>query len=296
MSHTKPKSTTTCVEVEPQTPRNSGSIDGSRKLWLVEDAATKLTGGSPIEGSNSPIPFFHILERLKTTPRAGWRRFGVTQGESISDHMYRMAMMTLFAPKSLAGKIDITRCTKMALLHDIAESIVGDITPVEGISKIEKNRRESTTMDYLTKNILGNVEDGKIAEEMREIWQEYEDAETLESKFVHDIDKIELILQMVEYERANACKIDLGEFSWVTCKILFPEMKEWTKTILEEREELWAGSEHVSYTAIEDPAVVMATMLAKNVRRLDLDAVQPTEHDSARREGVNEQKNDKKDD
>ncbi|CAD6499258.1 BgTH12-04909 [Blumeria graminis f. sp. triticale] len=277
MADTKTERTTTCSEVQSQVPWNSDSINGTQKLWLVEDVAAKLTGGPPIEGSKSPIPFFHILERLKTTPRAGWRRFGVTQGESISDHMYRMAMMTLFAPKSLAGKIDTARCTKMALLHDIAEAMVGDITPVEGIPKTEKNRRESTTMDYLTKNVLGNVDDGKVAEEMREIWQEYEDAETLESKFVHDIDKIELILQMVEYERANACKIDLGEFSWVTCRILIPEMKEWTRTIIEEREELWAGSEHVSYTAIEDPDVVVATMLAKNVGRLDRDAVHTNE-------------------
>lgn len=30
-------------------------------------------------GTGSPLPFFHLLERLKTTPREGWRRFGISR-------------------------------------------------------------------------------------------------------------------------------------------------------------------------------------------------------------------------
>lgn len=161
----------------------------------------------------------------------------------------------MFAPKSLASSIDIQHCVKMALIHDMAEALVGDITPVEGVTKTEKNWRESTTMDYLTKNILGNVNDGYVGDDIRAIWQEYEDGETLESKFVHDIDKIELILQMVEYERTSQCKCDLGEMTWVTCKITLPEIREWAQAILQEREELWGGQEHVSYTPIGDPGM-----------------------------------------
>lgn len=29
--------------------------------------------------SSSPVPFFHMLERLKTTKREGWRRSGIPQ-------------------------------------------------------------------------------------------------------------------------------------------------------------------------------------------------------------------------
>lgn len=145
----------------------------------------------------------------------------------------------------------------MALIHDMAEALVGDITPVEGIPKFEKNHRESTTMEFLTRNLLGNVGGGELATKIREIWQEYEDAETLESKFVHDIDKVELLLQMVEYERARGCKCDLGEITWVTCRIILPEIRSWADIILAEREELWGGREHVSYTAIQDPGMTL---------------------------------------
>ena len=135
----------------------------------------------------------------------------------------------------------------MALVHDMAEALVGDITPVDGVAKHEKNRREATTMDYFTKSLLGRVNGGLTGQDIRAIWQEYEDCETLESKFVHDVDKLELILQMVEYERAHEHKLDLGEFSWVSSRIELPEVKTWSKEVLREREEFWGEREHGSY-------------------------------------------------
>lgn len=195
----------------------------------------------PQTNSSSPVPFFHLLERLKTTKREGWRRFGIVHGESISDHMYRMSILTMLAPAELSSRINVPHCTKMALIHDMAEALVGDITPVDGVPKVEKNRREADTMEYICKELLGKVGGGLTGQDIRAIWQEYEDSETLESKYVHDIDKVELLLQMVEYERAHDGKIDLGEFSWVAQKIVLPEVKSWCDDIIKERSEFWAA-------------------------------------------------------
>lgn len=189
--------------------------------------------------TESPLPFFHLLERLKTTKREGWRRFGIVHGESISDHMYRMSILTMLAPPSLSSRVNIPHCTKMALVHDMAEALVGDITPVDPISKEEKSRRESETMDYLCQRLLGNVGGGLSGTEIRKVWQEYEDNETLEAKYVHDIDKMELLLQMMEYERSQEGKLDVGEFTWVATKITLPEIKEWAEQVFEERRQFW---------------------------------------------------------
>lgn len=192
------------------------------------------------ELTNSPVPYFHLLERLKTTPRAGWRRFGIDDCESISDHMYRMSCMTMMAPSSISSKLDILKCCRMALIHDMAESLVGDITPVDNVSKEEKSRRESETMDYICHNLLGKFNGGMNGQQVRQLWQEYEDSETLDSLYVHDIDKVELILQMVEYERREQGKLDLGEFTWVVRKIQLKEVKEWSDQLLWERMQMWA--------------------------------------------------------
>ena len=52
---------------------------GADNPWDVQVEVAKIAGGAPEVGSESPIPFFHMLERLKTTKREGWRRFGITQ-------------------------------------------------------------------------------------------------------------------------------------------------------------------------------------------------------------------------
>jgi len=156
-------------------------------------------------------------------------------------------MICMFPPKSLAERLDIPRCSKMALIHDMAEALVGDITPVDGIAKPEKSRRETTTMKYFTNGLLGKVENGVVGVEMMAVWQEYEDDQTLEAHFVHDVDKIELLLQMTEYERAHEKKLDLGEFSWVSSRVVLPEIKEWSTQIMKEREEFWGNTPHQSY-------------------------------------------------
>lgn len=47
--------------------------------WTVEGVVAALPGGPPQTDTTSPVPFFHMLERLKTTKREGWRRFGISQ-------------------------------------------------------------------------------------------------------------------------------------------------------------------------------------------------------------------------
>ncbi|KAL5051583.1 hypothetical protein BDW71DRAFT_171403 [Aspergillus fruticulosus] len=216
-------------------------------LWTPQSVLSTLPH-PPEENSTSPVPFFHLLERLKTTKREGWRRFDINDGESISDHMYRMSMMTMLAPPSLAARLDLPRCMKMALVHDMAESLVGDITPNDPIKKDEKARREAAVMEYIVKSLLRNVPSGDSAGGgILAVFNEYEANETLEAQFVHDVDKMELLLQMIEYERSH--EIDLNEFLGVAKRIQLPEIKEWAATVLEERTALWKSRQQQESTS-----------------------------------------------
>lgn len=68
-----------------------------------------------------------------------------------ADHMYRMGMMSLLA--SDCG-VDATRCMKMALVHDVAEAIVGDITPHCSVSDEDKFSLEAAAIQKI-KDMLG---------------------------------------------------------------------------------------------------------------------------------------------
>ncbi|KAJ2999998.1 hypothetical protein HKX48_003291, partial [Thoreauomyces humboldtii] len=148
--------------------------------------------------STSPagiLKFLHAIENLKRTKRTGWVENGIADAESIADHMHRMGILSLLLPQS--SPIDRTRCIKMSIVHDLAECIVGDLTPHGGISKAEKHKRERDAMDELVDMLQGSVE----AEEIRDLWKEYEDAATEEALFVKDLDKFEMIVQALEYEK-----------------------------------------------------------------------------------------------
>lgn len=131
----------------------------------------------------------------------------------------------------------------MALVHDMAELLVGDITPKDEVPKEEKMRREAETMEYLCgkQGLLEKWGQGEQGKSIQAVFQEYEESKTDESLFVHDVDKIELLLQMVEYERRGEGELDLGEFSWVAKKVELKEMKAWGREILKERVEFWQG-------------------------------------------------------
>lgn len=194
----------------------------------------------PLPQTASPLPFLHLLERLKTTKREGWRQAGINNGESIADHMYRMSIMIMLCPPSLASRIQMSRCIQMSLVHDMAECLVGDITPLhKHITKAEKSRRETCTMEYITELLTSGFPGATgIHTTMVGLFQEYEANQTLEAQFVHDIDKLEMVLQTFEYERSH--RRDLSEFYHVVDSIRLPEMREWAMFMMAEREAFWA--------------------------------------------------------
>ncbi|KAF5023485.1 hypothetical protein F66182_4436 [Fusarium sp. NRRL 66182] len=200
--------------------------------WTVEKV---LSGNDLVHAFDSPISFFHLLGGLKTTKREGWKRHGINP-ESVADHSYRMGMMAMFAPQGL----DQAKCMKMCLVHDIAESVVGDITPFSGVSKAEKGRREASTIEYIATRWPG-----AYTAEIQDLWHEFEAGETPEAQFAQDMDKIELLLQAVEYERNGESQRDLGEFMGVSRKLRSEAGKAWANEILKGREGFWEGRRHI---------------------------------------------------
>lgn len=152
----------------------------------------------------------------------------VENPESISDHMYRMGIMALIS-SDIPG-VNRDKCVKMAIVHDIAEAIVGDITPSDGISKLEKNRREKEALDHMC-NLLGG---GSRAKEIHDLWMEFEEGSSLEAKLVVDFDKVEMILQALEYEKEQGKNLE--EFFESTAGIFQTDIgKAWALEIASRR-------------------------------------------------------------
>lgn len=146
------------------------------------------------------VEFLHLAGRLKQTARAGWKLRGIAGPESVADHTFRVALMALVLARD--ADLDRERCVAIALVHDLGESIVGDITPYDGVAAEEKRRREREAMARLSQLTGGP--------ELLELWEEYDRGATPEARFVKELDKLETVVQAAEYESEHAA--DLDEF------------------------------------------------------------------------------------
>ncbi|KAI8321523.1 hypothetical protein GQ54DRAFT_181164 [Martensiomyces pterosporus] len=183
--------------------------------------------------ASSVVDFLSVVERLKRTKRTGWINNGISGPESIADHMYRMGIMAMLIEDPT---LDRHRCIKMAIVHDLAEALVGDITPYDGVSKEKKREMELDGMREIAKT-LG---DSEYAKEIEALWLEYEDDETAEAHLVHDLDKCEMIQQAMEYERSDGK--DLESF-FASTKGIFrhPQVQSWVEEIYRRRKNAGAS-------------------------------------------------------
>lgn len=156
---------------------------------------------------------------LKAVVRSGWERKCIPKPESVAAHSWNVAFLVL---NTLPKRLNQERALTYAILHDLGESIVGDITPFDGIPKSEKQHREARAM----KDICHGLPNGS---ELLLAWEAYEQQLDDESRFVRQLDRLDMALQAVYY--AQAYDRDLMEFIdsadvFITAQELRPLIEE----------------------------------------------------------------------
>jgi len=155
------------------------------------------------------LKFLEFVNNLKHLPRRGWIFSKIKDHETISGHMYSMALMTFLLGDN--SNLDRIKCLQLTLVHDLAEAIVGDITPRDNVPVEEKHKLEDEAMKEITSHI------GSVGLLIYNLYKEYEAKETPEAKFVKELDGFDLIFTAGNYE-----KRDNAPFK---CQIYFDQLK-----------------------------------------------------------------------
>jgi putative hydrolase of HD superfamily len=147
--------------------------------------------------SEKLIEFSEIIGKLKVVNRSGWvSHVGITKPESVADHSFRCAILAMSIGDLLG--VDTEKLIRMLLLHDIQESITGDYDYYAkeeiGTPTVKLKERKAI------KEILSRLPT-KLKRKYYAIWQECEDKTTREAMLANDIDKIEMLIQALEYEK-----------------------------------------------------------------------------------------------
>nr|CAD2164607.1 unnamed protein product [Meloidogyne enterolobii] len=181
------------------------------------------------------VDLFNLLEivdRLKHLKRTGWVMYAVAECETVASHMYRMAILSMSLAECRKD-LDIDKCVRMALVHDIGEAIIGDITPNCGVSVEKKYIIEKQAVEQISTYVPAS-----IGENWTQLWLEYAEACTPEAKAVKQLDKLDFLAQALSYEEKDKT-LDFEEF-FNSTKNAFSEepFVEWANLIREKRKGL----------------------------------------------------------
>ncbi|XP_023020433.1 5'-deoxynucleotidase HDDC2 [Leptinotarsa decemlineata] len=175
------------------------------------------------------LKFLDLVTNLKHFSRRGWAVCEIKNHEQIAGHMYAMGIMTFLLGDD--SKLDRFKCLQLALVHDLAECIVGDITPHDNISEDTKHAMEDEAMKELTTHV-----GSKIGSLIYNLYKEYEAKETPEAKFVKDLDRFDLLFTAAHYEKRDDTPKKLQEFFDSTeGKFQHPFIQELVKTLEQRR-------------------------------------------------------------
>jgi len=194
----------------------------------------------------SMLDFLKLSLELKKLKRTGWVDRKINNPESVADHSYQVALMALVFGKKLG--IDVNKAVKMALIHDLPEAIVGDISVDQrhnyknslGIKPTITNEEKKEKEEQAMKEIL-KLLDKKTAKEIHELSKEYEERKTKTARIVKELDSLEVILQALEYQKENIENKNIEDFFLYRTTfnpIQNKTLQKDVKLILEEKEKI----------------------------------------------------------
>ena len=163
------------------------------------------------------LNFLIEIGKLKGKERRGWLLHQIKNPESTAEHIFRMAILAWILGRK--KKLNLERVIKIALIHDLCEVYAPDLTPYDPL--LPKNKKKvmealkrwpEFTFALKRKKVRGKYKmesealDKLISKlppvlktEIKNLWIDFEKGLTKEGRFVKQVDKIENLLQGLEY-------------------------------------------------------------------------------------------------
>jgi putative hydrolase of HD superfamily len=150
-----------------------------------------------MENINHLYRFILELDKLKLVFRNTTTEFD--RKESTAEHSWSVAMIVITLMKQLReefGDIDELKTIKLALTHDIVEIYAGDVMAFDEAARKDKEKIELQALhDLMAVNPA-------FAQELHDLWHEFEDKQTIEAKIAKAADAICPIFQRLQSKQS----------------------------------------------------------------------------------------------
>ena len=141
--------------------------------------------------------FYYLNFRLKNKVRTGWDKnhWNVKSDriETVSEHVVGTISLAMALNSEFEYQLNIDKVLKMLAIHETGETLIGDITPFDGITPEKKKEIEHQAM----RDALGDL---KERDNLLALLYEFDEQETPEERCSHYCDKIEADLQAKIYQ------------------------------------------------------------------------------------------------
>lgn len=136
----------------------------------------------------SQIRFVKEIDKLKQVFRQTLL-MDKSRQETSSEHSWHIALMAIILLEYVEGQIDLLRVVKMLLIHDLVEIDAGDTPCYNELACQTKPERELKAA-----NRIFNLLPMDQAHYLKLLWKEFEDCQTLDSKFANAVDRLQPLL------------------------------------------------------------------------------------------------------
>jgi len=141
---------------------------------------------------SSILSVLTLAERLKFELRHSYTSSG--RQESVAEHTWRMSLMAVLIEPFLTRKADTARLLKMIIIHDLVEAEARDISALDVLRNPEIRLKKAADEKRAIENLRATLSETN-GNEIYNLFYEFEQKETYESKVANALDKLEVQLQ-----------------------------------------------------------------------------------------------------
>lgn len=147
-----------------------------------------------MEKAKRVIEYYVLCNKLKNIVRTGWKEWNVQKErvESIAEHIYGTQMLAIGMWSEYGYNIDLKKVLSMLAIHELEETVIGDLTMFQVDSKTKAEMGHRAIHDILSKMTEG--------ESLEKLVLEFDEKKTPESQFAYMCDKLECDLQCRIYD------------------------------------------------------------------------------------------------
>ncbi len=130
------------------------------------------------------LEFILEIDKLKSVYRRTYL-LDTSRKENSAEHCWHLAMMALLLAEHSNEPVDIYKVLRMVLIHDIVEIDAGDVYVYDEVGAQGKEERETAA----ARRIFGLLPPDQ-EREFRQLWEEFEAANTPEAQFASSLDRM----------------------------------------------------------------------------------------------------------